>query len=175
MLILLAGCSKPLKNSPELYLAAEQGNLEKVNALIQSGHKVDAMHTKDILGLKMQRTPLMIAAAKGHLDIVKLLVQNGDNVNALSIPSKETSLIKAINGDNVEVVKYLLQNGANVNMANKWGKTPLMWATQYKRKNIIPFLLKAGADKDLQDEKGQRAADFIEKNKYPQIFQLLQK
>ncbi len=91
-----------------LYHAAERGNLETVQELVNQGYDVNYVCTNPCKGW----TPVMIAAAEGHLD----------------------------------VVKFLLDKGANPNAQNRYGRTAISFAINYKFKPIVEALLNHGAD-----------------------------
>lgn len=48
--------------------------------------------------------------------------------------------------ENYENTNFLIQNGANVNQANAFGKTPLFYAIEFNRLDIIKLLLDNGAN-----------------------------
>ena len=59
------------------------------------------------------------------------------------------ALIKAATKGNLESVKKCVANGESVNEADKYGWTPLMWATYYRALPVMEFLLEKGADPNL--------------------------
>lgn len=48
--------------------------------------------------------------------------------------------------ESYENTNFLIQNGANVNQANAFGKTPLFYAIEFNRLDIIKLLLDNGAN-----------------------------
>ena len=90
--------------------AAERGNTEIVNLLIQSGANPDQPDSYDI-------TPLMMAALQGHYDTALRLIKLGANVNAKD-KSNQTPLkyVQVGGGTNAEqkaqLTKLLKDNGA---------------------------------------------------------------
>jgi ankyrin repeat protein len=103
-----------------LYIAAEYGDLEIVQALLaKRGIDVNAANI-------YSETPLMLASFRGHLDVVEaLLAAPGINVNAANV-SDYTSLHDAARAGRNEVVRVLLAApGINVNATTIRGETPL--------------------------------------------------
>lgn len=78
-----------------LNIAAEDGDLQFLKILIDSGAQID-------------NEALMLAVKKGHFEIVKYLIDLG-----VSVPSGDHGPIlrTAIKGDNYEIVKYLHEHG----------------------------------------------------------------
>jgi ATP-dependent DNA helicase RecG len=70
----------------------------------------------------------------------------------------ETALHFAVRNDEQEIAAFLLQNGADVDARNKMGVTPLMVASWSGFDQMVELLLKAGADSELKDENGTKAA-----------------
>ena len=54
-------------------MAAQEGHLEVVRCLVESGAKKDQASTDD------GATPLSMAACNGHLEVVRFLVESGAN------------------------------------------------------------------------------------------------
>lgn len=48
-------------------------------------------------------------------------------------------------------IQELVMQGANLNVQDEYGYTPLMWAVNYSKLDIIKLLLDAGADKTITD------------------------
>ena len=57
----------------------------------------------------------------------------------------------------------LLAAGANVDKQDAFGFTPLMWAADYDRIEVVKELLKAGANKKLKNNNGYTAYDKASK------------
>ena len=57
----------------------------------------------------------------------------------------------------LQVVDQLLSVGTNPNVADKYGRTALMYAIEDGHLNIVRLLVKAGANMNAQDKYGATA------------------
>lgn len=73
-------------------------------------------------------------------EILKLLIRFGARIDE----GYESAIFYAL--ENYENTNFLIQNGANVNQANAFGKTPLFYAIEFNRLDIIKLLLDNGAN-----------------------------
>ena len=71
------------------------------------------------------------------------------------------NLIDAIKKNKVDLVKEFLNKGVDPNEVEDLEKiTPLHFAVAYKRFDIIPLLIKSGADKKAKSSDGQTPLDL---------------
>lgn len=91
----------------ELLRAASQGNLDRVNELLEKGASV---HAQEALG----DTALNQAAYGGHLAVVQRLVEAGADIENVGA-SDQTPIMNAAFASRVKVVEFLLTKGALVN------------------------------------------------------------
>ena len=122
-----------------MHLAARQGQLESVKALMEAGADVNQRGAGDPI------TPLLIATMNGHFDLAKYLVDHGADPN-LAQANGATPLYAALNcqwSDKalypqprafeqqhttyLDLMKALLEKGANPNMR----LTRKVWYSQY--------------------------------------------
>jgi len=102
------------KDSSALHFAADNGHLECVQALIESGANVNFLNADD-------QTPLHWAAGQGHLESIKALLNAGayfsveDSMNQFPIDI-------AILYGKTSVVQHLLQVEVNHHTGRPWGK-----------------------------------------------------
>lgn len=126
-----------------LHEATKQGNLAKVQELLEAGVNVNA---RDRWG----NTPLYLAVRNGHTETTKLLLDNGAEVNARQCPRCTmgyTPLHLAARDGHILIAELLLDSGANVNARHRWGGTPLYFAVERGHKEIAKLLLeKRGHD-----------------------------
>jgi len=123
----------------ELYNAAAQGNLAKIQELINSGGVDINWENPD----SQEETPLYAASYLGKLDIVEALLDNGADINSLN-KKLMTPLMIAIINHNTPVVKLLLQKGADMYKSNKWGESVFdMASSSPEMKQILDNELKS--------------------------------
>ncbi len=128
-------------NIKELLFAAKNGDLEKLESLLESGNlDVDAANEYGI-------TALFHAAKEGHYEIVKFLIDNGAEVG-LGDRSETNALMNAARNGHYEIVKFLLKSGAEVNFASKDNMTALAYAIENGHSAVVKLLLENGANVD---------------------------
>jgi bla regulator protein BlaR1 len=124
-----------------LYEAAEGGDIDEVDQLLQAGGNVNAPVPGDgsaLIGaaragrLSMVRhlldrgadvnmpvqgdgNPLIASAREGATSVVQLLIDRGASIDQI-VPDDETALIQASAEGHLDVVKLLVARGANVNL-----------------------------------------------------------
>lgn len=133
-----------------LMKAAEQGEVDVVNQLLQEGATAEI---KDDEGWNA----LMWAALAGNQDIVELLVQNYDMQTDYTTEKGETALQKAAGKGNWEVCEFLIDQGAKVNQTDVEGQTALMWAAAEGHLQVVRGLISKDAKVDLQTKLGKTA------------------
>ena len=192
-------------NQTPLMVAAENGHVSVATFLIEHGADVDlqdndgktalhhAFHGSDVsceilscligIGADVNArtnntgTPLMIAAEKGHINAVTSLVECGANVD-LQDKDGQTALHHAMQSPQAsicEVLSCLIKNGADVNAHTFHIETPLMLASRDGHVNVVTFLIKHGADVDLQDKDGDTALHYAASfsDVFPEIVETL--
>ena len=127
-----------------LGMAAKEGNVEMMTALIENGADVDS---SDQVG----RTPLMHAGTSKNPVAVRLLIESDANVNA-----KDTfiggPLAWTSGFGTAESVQDLVDAGAQVETVGAaTGYTPLIWASGFGDPKSIPVLIEAGANIEAKD------------------------
>ena len=140
----------------ELHTAAEYGNTETVELLIERGANIEAT---DIWG----QTPLMIAALSGNTETVELLLDRGANIEAKDNMGRTPLHLAALCG-NTETVELLLNRGANIEAKDNEGWTPLLLAalsgntlllvTLSGNTETVELLIKHGANIEAKDNEG---------------------
>ncbi|HJO09593.1 MAG TPA: ankyrin repeat domain-containing protein [Verrucomicrobiota bacterium] len=166
--VLLTGCKEAPEVDLTLHEAISKGHDEMVELLIEQGADVNGKDVgggtplgwaakfghKEIARLLIAQgadvnaknyfgwTPLHEAAGVGHNKICELLIEKGADVNARANGGWTPLQDSAMKG-HTEVVKILIANGAIVN-ARVYGKTPLDWADERKKKEVTNILRKHG-------------------------------
>ena len=129
-----------------LHSAVHGGHLDVVQVLIDAGAYIE---TKSQWG----RTPLHVASALGELDIVKMLVEAGASVRATD-NLDDTCLIVASTSEHTETVRYLAGlEEVDVNY-NNGRRSALLTALRRQRTDVVKVLVDAGADIEVEDERG---------------------
>ncbi|MEN6641408.1 MAG: ankyrin repeat domain-containing protein [Armatimonadia bacterium] len=159
-LLLKHGVSPSLQDAtgkPPLTLAAEMGNAEATQALLEAGASPAYCERYG------RFSALHIAAEKGYLDVLQLLLANGAN------PVSEASSGKVLDGatctplhiaawyGHVEIVKLLLSIGVDADVTvshDAW--TPCHAASQNGQWPVVRVLCDEGADADAPGRAGRR-------------------
>jgi ankyrin repeat protein len=162
-----------------MHLAARQGQLESVKALMEAGADVNQRGAGDPI------TPLLIATMNGHFDLAKYLVEHGADPN-LAQSNGATPLYAALNcqwsdkalypqprayeqqhASYLDLMKTLLEKGANPNarlMRKVWyaqydfdqsgvdesGATPFFRAAYAADVDGMKLLVEYGADPNIR-------------------------
>ncbi|XP_059188569.1 E3 ubiquitin-protein ligase MIB2 isoform X1 [Centropristis striata] len=116
-----------------LQVAAHQGHMEVVKALLQANSSIEV---KDEDG----DTALHYTAFGNQAEITRLLLSKGANVNLLN-NSMCTALHIAVNKGFTDVVRVLTEHSADVNLQDSYGDTPLHDAIAKDFRNIIEILV----------------------------------
>jgi uncharacterized protein len=137
-----------------LYLAAVQGEVWTVGALLAAGALPNVESGGDAEGTPLEGTPLCAAASWGHRGVVRSLLAAGADPN---MPESDgfTPLIWAARGGWYECARDLLDAGADPNQAGHGGTTPLHLAAQEGWLRLVRLLLERGADPRVADEDGR--------------------
>ena len=187
----------------ELILAAEQGDLERVQQLLAQGASVTAQDEQG-------RTALIAAAYQNNLPIADLLIQAGADVNTqdntrqsayliatsegyldlllrtlqagADVHSKDsyngTGLIRAAERGHVEIIQELLKTDIDVNHVNNLGWTALLEAIilgdgGLRHTGVVWLLIQAGADVNLADSNGITPLAHARQRGFQQIVEIL--
>jgi ankyrin repeat protein len=132
------------KSDPELVVAAREGDLETVRALLAKRTNVNA-------AARDGATAVLWAAHHANLPMVRALVAAGANVN---VPNRYgmTPLLEASRTGDTPMIAELLKAGADIKeSAHPEGETPLMAASRTGKLDAVALLLKAGADPNVAD------------------------
>jgi len=140
-----------------LMVAAEQGNVDFVRALLEAG--ADARKQTGMHPSVGTMAAIHYAAWKGRTEVIRLLLGSGVH------PDQETGngltpLMLAAGGGHVSAVKALLDDGADVSKSDVYKMTALHYAAKKGQPTAISLLLKAGARIATPAEMGVRPLDF---------------
>lgn len=161
-----------LVNKP-LAIAASVGNLEIAKLLLKAGADINGQ-------VAYGDVPLIKALENGNRELIDYLIRVGADVNkpnAFGI----SPFIGLCMGEDLELVKLAHKNGGLINARfedltdgqGKLNRTPLHYAIQYKRKEVIKYLMDNGANPYLLTSGGEDA--FVIAKNYPDILKILRK
>jgi ankyrin repeat protein len=121
-----------------LYLAAQDGCLATVHALLKKGADPNKAQNTGI-------TPLAFAAAKGHAAVVKLLLAPPYHADVHTAGGLQgfTPLHRAVLYDDPATVQVLLAAGARADAMSHAGITPLLLAVKKGSVTLVEILLDA--------------------------------
>jgi len=133
--------------------AVENGNLEKVDEMIQEGFNCCFKMTDGC-----SWSVLMIASYSGHQALVEKFTKGGrmPKVEEKDPNGFQAVALAALRGHG-PLCQVLLDKKADVNAKDEDGETPLMKAAAEGRLEVIKLLLAAGADPDATDRNDMSA------------------
>ena len=165
---------------PPLYIAARNGRVDTVRALLQRGADVGqpttlletALHGASRDGRTAvitvlldhgaevntvdtsDQSPLWVASKGGHIEAIKICLDHGADLNKVN-GFGETPMYVAAERGHVEALKVFIDRGGDVNTANRIGQTPMWTASVYGHAEAIKILLAAGAAIPGYDSEGR--------------------
>ena len=161
--------TKQLEPLEQLFEAAQQNDVEKVQSLLTAQPELANMENKDGL------TPLGYAAHFGSTESVHALIKHGADVNAVSLPyllhSCNTALHAALAGErSVEVIKLLLEHGASTSILDSDGQQALHTAAFHTDQvTMIDLLLEYGADAKACNTSGETAREIAQQRGHASV------
>ena len=123
------------------------------------------------------RTPLFTALSFSHHDVAELLLARGARLDVATYGNQSAlhQLASSIATPaqyrperEVKLAEHMLYSGMAINAQDSLpmsNKTPLMLAVIYDKPQLARYLIARGANLDMQDAKGQTAADLARKLK----------
>ncbi len=154
------------KGRPALCIAADRGDLEMIQFLLDEGADIEAKYD----GF----TALMLATRKGSADIVKLLLERGADPNEPGLASSRALHFALGTGTGTEeIVELLLSHGAEVDCRDSMDVTPLLDAASRGYDGIIPLLLARGADMNARTQGGRTPLMLAASNGHEETCALL--
>ena len=163
------GSTPPRRKGPQLpektlFSAAATGKLDDVTRLIQSGAEVNDKDEYDI-------TSLHYAARYEHTAVVKCLTTNGANLKSRDKWGRTPLQVAESRGDRATV--DALKEAEVLNTADELGYTPLHYAAESGKPDIVKVLIKVGADVDAKDKDGDTPLHITAFNGYTAIAKAL--
>ena len=165
-----------------LHIAAEYGESELANLLVQAGGNVNSLARFYFYirpnGWARNRlhvaTPLWFAAMKGHHEATKYLLDAGAEKDEADDDGKTPLCIAAAEGHEA-VVKCLVDAGADKDKADNYGRTPLWAAAEMGHEAVFRCLVDAGSDFPRFDDGDTSLATLARNNGHSRIAQVLER
>jgi uncharacterized protein len=162
VLLLERGADANLANGKQLaplHAAAYNGNDKLVGALLEHGAEADAADTTG-------KSPAIYAAARGYAEVVERLLAAG--VDPKRRYGNDLTLLMWAAGhsndtprqDGLATLNLILAAGADIDAVDNRGWSALMIAAQRGHVEAAGLLLENGADPQIADPDGRRAADL---------------
>ncbi len=151
-------------NNP-LIDAVDEGNENKVRALIKSGISPDSVGDFGV-------TPLMRASFRGNIKLIQLLLESGAYINAADVGGDTALHLAARNGHSA-AVEMLLSYGAFIDVTDKEKWTPLMRAVMAKKPDIAKILIDHGANLTSVNDMGESVLVHASMIGTPEIMQMI--
>eukprot|EP00547_Thalassionema_nitzschioides_P013513 CAMPEP_0194245384 /NCGR_PEP_ID=MMETSP0158-20130606/13125_1 /TAXON_ID=33649 /ORGANISM="Thalassionema nitzschioides, Strain L26-B" /LENGTH=405 /DNA_ID=CAMNT_0038981081 /DNA_START=118 /DNA_END=1332 /DNA_ORIENTATION=- len=153
--------------------AAQEGDVDVLRLLVER-KKIDPKKGTNSSGM----TPLHIASSQGHIDAMRYLLSlDGINVDAPTKANGFTPLhcICASGPHNHNsAVRLLLDKGADPCAIDKYGATPLHYASYQGKDGAVKILLEAGADPMIENHDNKTAKQYAANKGYALCYQLLE-
>lgn len=158
--------------STPLQLAASQGRVDMIDALVEMKAEVDGfgkppsgneMHAPRDAG----RTPLMLAAAAGHLEAVQRLIELGADtarrIDSQSLTASSTDPLAKVSPEVRVGGPRLADEGCNA----------LMLAAQAGHLDVVRLLLQAAPDLETANHDGETAIVLANRNGHQEVVDAL--
>ena len=128
-----AGTNSAAKGTDlKVYVAAKEGQLAMLKAMLANGANVNAANANG-------RSALMGAVYYRNRGIIRELLSEGADVDAVDAQGK-TALMIAVANQYMEIIQDLLNAGADVSVKDKKEGTALTLAEKINNKKIIKLL-----------------------------------
>jgi ankyrin repeat protein len=154
VMLAMSWCARKDTNSGKLFgYVKEEFNEPLVRTLIEGGASLSKFSKFDEPPLC--RAVSLACVETGCRELVAFMLDHGADVNELH-NGCHTALHSACSNGDIDIVNLLLDRGANINPQTGYD-SPLMWAVQFKLKNIVELLLVRGADVNYHTRSGETA------------------
>lgn len=153
----------------DLVLAARQGSVENVQALLDSGVSVDCYMYRE------RFSALESAARRGNDDVVRLLLKNHATVD-LPNDLNQTALFAAASLGNLSTVRILIMEGdaTVVDWTDCCARTPLYFAARGMHMEVVKYLIEEGkADVDAQENGASTALWYAVNDDHSELVKYL--
>jgi ankyrin repeat protein len=121
----------PKTSRTALYLAAEKGYIDIINALITAGANVNVTAPQS-----NNRTPLHIACKSGHVEVAEALLDAGADMELRTSLGYTAMHLAALN-NRPKIAKLLISRDADLNAKDAGKCTPLYLSAQEGRSSVF--------------------------------------
>ncbi|WP_342263506.1 ankyrin repeat domain-containing protein [Spiroplasma endosymbiont of Clivina fossor] len=126
--------SSDINNNTPLLLAINKDAIDFIKFLLENGADVNLQEKKVSMSI-------INAINNNNWEIINILFDHGHNVNFQDPLVNNTYLHIAARNGQLELVKLLLERGANPNIQEKKGLTPLYFAAESDKTEVVQELL----------------------------------
>lgn len=144
---------KLFNDSRPVHVAARssrESGLKKIKYLAKAGADLDYENGAG-------RTPLDVAQNYDNKKIASYLIERTRGRKSESESEQFRALHEAAEIGDLDLVKELVKNGKALNRRNEKGATPLIVAAENLNEKVVSYLLEAGADPTVVDDRGNTA------------------
>lgn len=168
---------KMAEDQKQLFAAAERGDVDAVEALVDTGIDVNSADDN-------QMSVLHHAATHAREEVMKTLISRGANVNAIDVKGGFTPMHWVVINANPQLgstdhvdrsLVVLKKAGANVNCTDFNLATPLHIAAQKGDRGCINTLIRLGANPNSKDITGRDCFDVAKNSHVRAIMEQLKK
>lgn len=163
-LIITATSNAQENSKKDVFNVARFGTVDEMKLLERIAS--DTINAKNPAGF----TPLILACYKGNIAVATYLIPKVNNINFNS--SSGSALAATSVKGNIALAKLLLENKADPNLADASGMTPLLYAIQFKNKEMVELLIHFKANKKLADNSGKSPFEYAVFTKDQEIINL---
>ena len=165
----LFGETDPVSLDERMSLACQQGRLDTVKKLLESGAHIDYRN-------KAGNTPLFEACRQGHIDVARYLLDQDANIDAPTEINSDSALTWACTLGNEAIVELLLERRSDVEHRNKDGCTALIMAAFAGHVKVAAMLLDHGAKTNVESDSNKDSPlTFACQNGHCDVVELLLK
>ncbi|AVP88185.1 hypothetical protein phytr_12610 [Candidatus Phycorickettsia trachydisci] len=151
-----ADANFPNNSQTPLHLAAKEGCIKTIEALLEARAKVDVENDR-------LQTPLHLAAENGQVEAIEVLVKSKAKVNAMDNNRQRPLHLAAENGK-IDAVKALIKGGAKIGSLEYNGNTALHFAAKGGYTDIINLLIEKHPKINLGNKEEKTALHLAAEN-----------
>jgi len=151
----------------DIFEAVEQGDFQRVKALLEQGVKIDGV---DRFGYSPLHT-----ASFSHQDVIlRYLIEKGADLNLPDRHSRATILHYVAQFNQLAAAEAALAKGARLSVEDSYGNQPLFTAVlndkgRNERIDMVKLFMAHGADPDHKNRSGRSPRDLVKNAKYDNL------